>query len=97
MPRSLLEHGTALGDSVRHDTARVGMRQVDRKGAIAPGKCGFRGCNDDRMGGVWKDGGSYMCAVHRMVLMPLRIRKGEGLDQKTKQQIAEASGAASED
>lgn len=96
MARTLLDHGAAIGDAVRYDTARVGMRQVDRKGIIGPGKCGFRGCNDDRIGGVWKDGGSYMCAIHCALLFPLRIRKGEGLSNKLKRELREQEGVVVE-
>jgi len=81
--QGLLEHGTALGDVVRYDhSGPVTSGQKRNKGYIVPGQCGFRGCTDDRVGGVWAEGGSYMCAIHRMLFDPLRIRKREGLKQK---------------
>lgn len=80
-PTPLLDHGTALGDATRYDSASVKSGQKRNKNLIDSGHCGFRGCNDDRVGGVWADGGSYMCAIHMMLLMPLRIIKGEGLNQ----------------
>lgn len=96
MARSLLDHGAALGDAVRYDAPTLGLRQVDRKGYIKPGQCGFRGCKDDRVGGIWKDGGSYMCAIHRMLFMPLRIKKGEGMTNKEKQELRAKEGVAAE-
>lgn len=60
--------------------------QKRTRGFIGPGQCGFRGCEDERLGGLWKEGGSYMCDRHRILLLPMRLKPREGLSQKEKQE-----------
>ena len=50
----------------------AGYKRRSPKDAIPPGWCGFSGCGKGRLGGVWKDGGSYMCEEHRDLLLPVR-------------------------
>lgn len=40
---------------------------------IPPGKCGFKGCSEERIGGVWEDDGSYMCPEHANLLLDIRL------------------------
>jgi hypothetical protein len=47
--------------------------QARNRNLILPGRCGFRGCNESRIGGEWKQGGSYMCPEHFERLLPVRI------------------------
>ena len=92
-----MDHGTALGDATRYDYTPVKSGQKRMRGFIDAGQCGFRGCTDDRIGGMWADGGSYMCEIHRMLLFPLRLRIHEGLDQKAKQELRAKEGLSSSD
>lgn len=80
----LLEHGTALGDTVNYMSTIVKSGQQRTRGLIEPGQCGFRGCNEDRIGGIWKEGGSYMCPAHKALLLPMRLKPREGLSQREK-------------
>lgn len=85
MPRSLLEHGASLGDAIRFDNNIVKSGQKRNARVITPGRCGFLACNEDRVGGVWEEGGSYLCETHKRMLFPLRIKKREGLRQREQQ------------
>lgn len=97
-PIALLEHGTALGDVTNYVLTPVKSGQKRTRGLIGPGQCGFRGCEGERVGGVWKDGGSYMCDRHRILLLPLRIRPREGLDQRERnERLREQEEASASD
>lgn len=83
-PIPLLDHGTALGDATRYDHTPVSSGQKRTRGLIGPGQCGFRGCNENRIGGIWKEGGSYMCPTHMTLMLPLRLKPREGLSKSEK-------------
>lgn len=40
---------------------------------INEGTCGFKGCSDLRLTGVWFKEGSLMCAKHREVIAAIRV------------------------
>jgi len=48
------------------------LGSLRRMREIPEGECVFQDCTRSRLGGKWHEGGSWCCAKHRDLLMPVR-------------------------